>query len=207
MSSAKDQKREHVGETPDADLVSSFQSGNTRAFDRLVLRHKDRIFNLCYRLLGDHQEAYDTAQEIFIKVYKNLKSFRGESSFFTWLYLIAVNTCKNRLKSLEYRYRSKKVSLQNPFGSEGREDEDKEAEIEDESESPLLLLEKKERMELIQGAIDSLPAEQKMVVVLRDIEGLSYDEIIKITGHRLGTVKSKLSRARLFLREKMRGII
>jgi RNA polymerase sigma-70 factor, ECF subfamily len=204
MSTAKDQKKEHVVETPDADLVSLFQSGNTRAFDQLVLRHKDRIFNLCYRLLGDHQEAYDTAQEIFIKAYKNLKSFRGEASFFTWLYLIAVNTCKNRLKSLEYRYRRKKVSLQNPFNTE---DEDKESEIEDDSESPLLLLEKKERMELIQGAIDSLPAEQKMVVVLRDIEGLSYDEIIKITGHRLGTVKSKLSRARLFLREKMRGII
>ncbi len=69
------------------------------------------------------------------------------------------------------------------------------------------MLEKKEKMKIIQGAIDSLPAEQKMVVVLRDIEGLSYDEIINITGHRLGTVKSKLSRARLILREKLRGII
>jgi RNA polymerase sigma-70 factor (ECF subfamily) len=204
MSSANDQKKEHFGDTPDADLVSAFQAGNIHAFDRLVLRYKDRIFNLCCRFLGDHQEAYDTAQEIFIKVYRNLKSFRGESSFFTWLYLIAVNTCKNRLKSLEYRYRRKKVSLQNPSG---REDEGRESEIEDESGSPHILLEKKERMELIESAIDSLPAEQKMVVVLRDIEGLSYDEIISITGHRLGTVKSKLSRARLFLREKMRGII
>jgi len=204
MSSAKDQKQEHIDEIPDAGLVSAFQAGNIRAFDKLVLRYKDRIYNLCYRFFGDHHEAYDTSQEIFIKVYKNLKSFRGESSFFTWLYMIAGNTCKNRLKSLEYRYRSKKVSLFNPFG---REDEDREMEIEDESESPLLMLEKKERMQLIQGAIDSLPAEQKMVVILRDIEGLSYDEIINITGHRLGTVKSKLARARIVLREKMRGII
>ncbi len=113
MSSAKDQKKENIGEDPDADLVSAFQSGNTHAFDQLVLRYKDRIFNLCYRSLGDYQEAYDTAQEIFIKVYKNLKSFRGEASFLTWLYTIAGNTCKNKLKSLEYRYRNKKVSLHN----------------------------------------------------------------------------------------------
>jgi RNA polymerase sigma-70 factor (ECF subfamily) len=204
MSTAKDQKREHIEETPDADLVSAFKSGNTLAFDRLVLRHKDRIFNLCYRFLGDHHEANDTAQEIFIKAYSNLKSFRGESSFLTWLYLIAANRCKNRLKSLEYRYRGKKVSLQNLFGGN---DEDKESDIEYEGDSPLLLLEKKEKMELIQKAIDRLPAEQKIVVVLRDIEGLSYDEIMNITGHRLGTVKSKLARARLFLRDKLRDII
>ncbi|MBU0544786.1 MAG: sigma-70 family RNA polymerase sigma factor [Proteobacteria bacterium] len=203
MSSAKDQKKENIGEDPDADLVSAFQSGNTHAFDQLVLRYKDRIFNLCYRSLGDYQEAYDTAQEIFIKVYKNLKSFRGEASFLTWLYTIAGNTCKNKLKSLEYRYRNKKVSLHKHNQEGGNQDR----EIEDESGSPQVVLEKKEKMKIIQGAIDSLPAEQKMVVVLRDIEGLSYDEIINITGHRLGTVKSKLSRARLILREKLRGII
>ncbi len=204
MSSAEDQNNEYIEEDPDADLVSAFKSGNTRAFDQLVLRYKDRIFNLCYRSLGDYQEAYDTAQEIFIKVYKNLHSFRGEASFLTWLYTIAGNTCKNRMKSLEYRYRSKKVSLHNPYNQEG---ENQESDIEDESGSPLVALEKKEKMEIIQGAIDSLPAEQKLVVILRDIEGLSYDEIINITGHRSGTVKSKLARARLALREKLRGMI
>lgn len=204
MSSPEDHNREHVEKDPDADLISAFKSGNTRAFDQLVLRHKDRIFNLCYRSLGDYQEAYDTAQEIFIKVYKNLQSFRGEASFLTWLYTIASNTCRNRLKSLEYRYRSRKVSLNDPNNQDGGT---REIEIEDERESPLIVLEKKEKMKIIQGAIDSLPAEQKMMVILRDIEGLSYDEIINITGHRLGTVKSKLSRARLILREKLRGII
>ena len=204
MSSPEDQNREHIEKDPDADLISAFKSGNTHAFDQLVLRYKDRIFNLCYRSLGDYQEAYDTAQEIFIKVYKNLQSFRGEASFLTWLYTIAGNTCKNRLKSLDYRYRNKKVSLNDPHNQDGG---NREVDIEDESESPLVVLEKKEKMKIIQGAIDSLPAEQKMVVVLRDIEGLSYDEIINITGHRLGTVKSKLSRARLILREKLRGII
>ena len=204
MSSPEDQNREHIEKDPDADLISAFKSGNTHAFDQLVLRYKDRIFNLCYRSLGDYQEAYDTAQEIFIKVYKNLQSFRGEASFLTWLYTIAGNTCKNRLKSLDYRYRNKRVSLNYPNNQDGRTGE---IEIEDERESPLIVLEKKEKMKIIQGVIDSLPAEQKMVVVLRDIEGLSYDEIINITGHRLGTVKSKLSRARLILREKLRSII
>ena len=204
MSTAEDQNKKYIEEDPDADLISAFKSGNTSAFDRLVLRYKDRIFNLCYRSLGDYQEAYDTAQEIFIKVYKNLHSFRGEASFLTWLYTISGNTCKNRLKSLEYRYRSKKVSLNNPYNQEnGNEERD----IEDESVSPLVALEEKEKMKIIQGAIDSLPAEQKLVVILRDIEGFSYEEIIKITGHRLGTVKSKLARARLVLREKLRGII
>lgn len=204
MSTAEDQNKKHIEKDPDADLISAFKSGNTRAFDQLVLRYKDRIFNLCYRSLGDYQEAYDTAQEIFIKVYKNLHSFRSEASFLTWLYTIAGNTCKNRLKSLEYRYRSKKVSLNNPYNQEnGNEERD----IEDESGSPLVALEEKEKMKIIQGAIDSLPAEQKLVVILRDIEGLSYDEIINITGHRSGTVKSKLARARLALREKLRGMI
>lgn len=204
MSITEDQNKKYIEEDPDADLISAFKSGNTHAFDQLVLKYKDRIFNLCYRSLGDYQEAYDTAQEIFIKVYKNLHSFRGEASFLTWLYTIAGNTCKNRLKSLEYRYRSKKVSLNNPYNQEnGNEERD----IEDESGSPLVALEEKEKMKIIQGAIDSLPAEQKLVVILRDIEGLSYDEIIKITGHRSGTVKSKLARARLVLREKLRSII
>ncbi|MFO7667675.1 MAG: sigma-70 family RNA polymerase sigma factor [Desulfobacterales bacterium] len=204
MSSSEDRNSAHIKKDPDADLVSAFKSGNTDAFDQLVLRYKDRIFNLCYRSLGDYQEAYDTAQDIFIRVYKNLRSFRGEASFLTWLYTIAGNTCKNRIKSLEYRYRDKKVSLNNPYNQKG---ENQESDIEDESGSPLLALEEKEKMKIIQGAIDSLPAEQKLVVILRDIEGLSYDEIINITGHRSGTVKSKLSRARLVLREKLKDII
>ena len=188
----------------DAGMVRAFQAGSDAAFDRLVLKHKDPLFNLCYWFLGDYQEANDAAQETFIKVYRSLNRFRFESAFSTWLYRIAVNTCRNRLKSAEYRQRKNMVRLDNPGSSEGV---DPSVEIGDESRSPLIELEKKERWVLIKKAIDSLPGEQKTVVALRDIQGLSYDEIVNITGLNLGTVKSRLARARLELRKKLRGVI
>ncbi|MBW2059590.1 MAG: sigma-70 family RNA polymerase sigma factor [Deltaproteobacteria bacterium] len=188
----------------DREMVSAFQAGSRAAFDRLVLKHKDRLVNLCYWFLGDYDEASDAAQETFIKVYRSLKGFRFESAFSTWLYRIAVNTCRNRVKSAEYRRRGETVSLDNP-GAQGKADPP--LEIRDESRSPRAELEKKERLRLIKKAIDSLPAEQKAVVTLRDIEGLCYDEIATITGFSLGTVKSRLARARLDLRKKLKGVV
>jgi RNA polymerase sigma-70 factor (ECF subfamily) len=188
----------------DAALVKAFQTGNKPAFDKLVLKHKNRIFNFCYRFLGDYQEANDAAQETFLKAYRSLKKFRFEAIFSTWLYRIAVNTCKNRLMSSEYRHKNKMVCLDNPGSSEGGSPS---VEIGDESRSPMAELEKKERLTLIQKAINLLPAEHKAVVVLRDIEGLSYEEITHATGLNLGTVKSRLARARLDLRKKLGGAI
>lgn len=188
----------------DKDLVRAFQAGDRAAFDKLVIKHKDRIFSLCYWFLGDKQEANDSAQETFIKAYQSLRKFRFESALFTWLYRIAANTCKNRLKSLDYRQKKRMVYVNNPG-----ETEDKKpiTEIHDELCSPMKELEKKERMLLIQNAISSLSVDQRTVVVLRDIEGLSYEEVSDLTGWNLGTVKSKLSRARLQLRNKLRGMI
>jgi RNA polymerase sigma-70 factor (ECF subfamily) len=186
----------------DGVLVRAFQAGNRAAFDRLVLKHKDKVFNLCYWFLGDYHEANDSAQDAFLRAYQSLMKFRSESTFSTWLYRIAVNTCKNRLKSSDYRRKKKMVSLDNPANSEARSTA---VEIEDESPSPLIELEKKERLALIKRAINTLPTEQKSVVVLRDIEGLSYDDVSSITGLNLGTVKSRLARARLGLRKKLGG--
>lgn len=184
----------------DAGLIRAFQAGNKAAFDELVLNHKDKLFNLCYWFLGDYHEANDSAQDAFLRAYLSLMKFRLESTFSTWLYRIAVNTCKNRLKSSEYRRKKKMVWLDNPANSEGR---GTAVEIEDESPSPLIEVEKKERLALIKRAINTLPTEQKAVVVLRDIEGLSYDDVASITGVNLGTVKSRLARARLGLRKKL----
>jgi RNA polymerase sigma-70 factor (ECF subfamily) len=188
----------------DAALIRAFHEGDKVAFDRLVLKHKDRLFNLCYRLLGDYEEANDSAQETFIKVYRSLKKFRFESAFSTWLYRIAVNTCKNKLKSSAFRQKMKMVPVDNPVSGNrsqaGRE-------IQDESQSPAMELEKKERMRVIQEAINALPPEQKEVVTLRDIEGFSYEEVAEITGFNLGTVKSRLARARQDLRKKLRSVI
>lgn len=188
----------------DAVLIRAFQAGDTSSFDKLVLKHKDRLFNLCYRFLGDYHEANDAAQDIFIRAYRSLQDFRFESAFSTWLHRIAVNTCKNKLSSFHYRLRKKTVSIHNPGV---RENHNTALEIREESSSALNGLERKETLMMIQKALNALPVEQKIVMTLRDVEGLSYEEIAQITGLQLGTVKSKLSRARQAVKEKLRGWI
>jgi RNA polymerase sigma-70 factor (ECF subfamily) len=154
--------------------------------------------------MGDYGEADDCAQETFVKVYRSLKGFRSESSISTWIYRIAVNTCKNRLGSAQYRGNRNMVRLDEP-----RETEDGERAVEVDGRflSPSDELDSKEKGEMIQNAINSLSGDHRSVVVLRDIEGLSYEEISEVTGYNLGTVKSKLARARQELREKLKGLI
>ena len=188
----------------DALLVKAFQKGDTKAFDELVIKHKDRIFNLCYRFLGAYEEANDSAQEAFVKAYGSLNTFRLDSAFSTWLYRIAVNTCKNKLGSAAYRAKQKTVSLDNPGKNE---DDPWPVEIQNGTPSPLTRMEEKEKMALVQKALDTLPTEFKMVVTLRDVEGLSYEDIAEITGLHLGTVKSRIARARTELRNKLRGVL
>jgi RNA polymerase sigma-70 factor (ECF subfamily) len=200
-----DSKNPTCSANEDRQCVKAFQAGDKAAFDTLVLKHKDKIFNLCYWFLGDREEANDLAQDVFIKVYRSLKKFKLNSAFSTWLYRIAANTCKNKVKSLEYRQKKKMVWIDNPAGH--LDFSKSSAKIQDGSPSPMIELEKKDRMMVIQKAIRSLPTEQRTVVMLRDIEGFSYEEIANITRFNLGTVKSKLSRARLELREKLRGMI
>ena len=186
----------------DVELIKAFQAGEKAAFDELVLSHKDKVYNLCYWFIGDYQEANDLAQDVFFKVFKALKNFRFESAFSTWIYRITVNTCKNRLNSLQYRLKKKFIHL-NHTAAESNPG----VQIADESSSPEIELGKKERMKLIKAAINSLPPNKKTVVVLRDIEGLSYEKISAVTQLNLGTVKSKLARARQDLREMLKGEI
>lgn len=185
-------------------LVRAFQGGDREAFDRLVLRHKDRLFNLCYRYLGDYEEANDSAQDSFIKAYEGLKRFRLESAFSTWLYRIAVNTCKNRIQSSEYRHRQRRVSLEQDGdpdrGGAG-------ADLQNGNPSPALHLEEKQRRKIMMRAVHALPPEHREMITLRDMEGLSYEEIVEVTGLNMGTVKSRISRARRELAGKLRGIV
>jgi RNA polymerase sigma-70 factor (ECF subfamily) len=189
----------------DTGLVKAFQNGATSAFDTLVLKHQDRVYNLCYRFLSDEQDANDAAQEAFVKAFQGLKRFRLESSFSTWLYRIAVNTCKNKLKSQEFKHRQTIIWIDAPI--DGQDGDNRHIEIPDLTQSPELRLAEKEKLRQIQKAIHTLPIEQKLVVVLRDMNGLGYDEISEVTGYKLGTVKSKLSRARQELRKQLKGII
>lgn len=185
-------------------IIQAFLSGNKNAFDQLILLNQKMVFNLCYRFLGNYDDADDCAQEVFIRVYHSLKKFRFDSSFSTWLYRVAVNACKNKLNSLGYRRRLKKMSINH---HKDKDMDTQSVEIQDDSQSPTKALHHKEIGQLILDAVRGLPVQQKLIVVLRDIEGKSYQEIVEITGFRLGTVKSKLARARQSLRVSLKGKI
>ena len=188
----------------DARLVEAFQANDNIAFDKLVLKYKDMVFNVCYRMLRDYEEANDCAEESFVRAFRGLKGFRFKSTFKTWIYRVAVNICKNKITSLAYRYKKRMVSIDKPKETENG---DCVVEITDGSPTPLLEIVKKERDALVQSAIDTLSKTHKEIIILRDVENLSYEEIVKITGYNLGTVKSKLARARQKLREKLKGLI
>jgi RNA polymerase sigma-70 factor (ECF subfamily) len=183
----------------DAEHVRAFQEGKEDAFNLLLLRHKDRVFNICFRFLGDYQEADDTAQEVWVKIYRYLHGFKLESQFTTWLYRITVNAI-----SASYTFNKKTISLNNP---NNKDTHASLQDIKDSHLSPLGEIESKEKLTLIQQAINSLSEEHKTVVILRDIEGLSYDEILLVTGYKPGTMKSRLARARLELKKKLKGIL
>lgn len=183
-------------------LIKDFISGNKKAFDALVLKHKNLVFTLCFRLLGNYEEAEDISQDVFIKTYKALNGFKFRSAFTTWLYTVAVNTCKNRLSSTKYKVDKKSKSLENNDCNENTYKLPSS-----DNNNPYNLLDAGERERQIMNAINTLPDIQKILVVLRDIEGRSYDEIRRITGMKLGTVKSKLCRAREVLKDKLRGVI
>lgn len=188
----------------DRVLIKAFLNNVNSAFDELVLKYKDKVFNLSYRFLADYEEANDCSQEVFLKVFRSLKNFRFESAFSTWLYRVTVNTCKNKLTSLEYQRRKRIVRINNPVETEKGT---YSIEIKDESMSPDAILERKEKNMLIQEAIGSLPAEYREVVLLRDIQGLSYEVISQITGDKLGTVKSRLARGRVQIMQKLKGMV
>lgn len=201
---AEENKKINYIDDEDRALINAFVSEQAKeAVDRLVIKYQDKVFNLCYRFMGNYHDANDCAQETFVRVYRSLASFKGQASFSTWLYRIVVNTCKNKLASLTYRLSKMFVRLDLPKG----EEEKRQIEVKDESRSPEVVFSQSEKSKQIQKAIDALPRQQKAVVVLRDIEGLSYEEIAQITGHNIGTVKSKLARARKILREKLKGLI
>lgn len=178
----------------DAGLVDGFLNGGERDFDALVTRYRDMIFNLCLNITGDYDEAVDCSQEVFIKMYKNLRRFEFRSSLSTWLYSIAVNTCRDHLSSA---YRKRKVPID---GIENTLDTGK-------SGSPDFLFERSEQERAVREAIAKLPEEERVLVVLRDLEERSYEEIVEITGIKDGTVKSRLSRGRRRLRGMLEGVM
>lgn len=186
-----------VSGDPDALLIKQVHGGDRGAFEELVRRHRDRIFNLCFWYLNDHQEADDAAQEVFIKLFQSLKTFRGESSLATWLYRITMNTCKNKTKSADFRFRRRSRSI------DQQENGQRSPEIPDHAPNPGQQLDSRETVRMVQKAIHSLAEKRRTVILLRDIEGCAYEEIAAITGLKLGTVRSTLARAREEVKQKL----
>lgn len=177
---------------PDQELIQRCRSGDQPAFNQLVLKYRNRVMGIATRMLGDRVEAEDLAQDVFVKVYHGLQGFQGEALFSTWLYRIAANSCLNQI-------RKRKRESQVPVSAD-----DPEPNISDGKSNPHTLLEKKELNSFLEKAIRALPREQKMVLILRDIEGLSYEEIADSLELELGTVRSRLHRARLEVRASVK---
>ena len=183
------------------ELVRRLQARDERAFVDCVRAYQDKIYGLIYRMLGNHAEAQDVAQEVFVTVFKSIDSFRGESKLSTWLYRIAANHCKNRIKYLRRRAHKNTTdldsqtekTLQNAPGSTLGEGE----------AGPSEALEGAQLELIVQRAIEKLEEDHRLLLVLRDVEEMSYEEIMQVTGLPEGTVKSRLHRARQALKEEI----
>ena len=188
----------------DGALVTRAQRGDRLAFDELMRRHQQGVFALSYRMLGQYDDAVDLAQEAFLRAYRSLGRFRSEASFKTWLYQIALNLGRNRRRWYARHKVSQTVSLNAPTGAE--EDGPALAEIiPGTGPDPREASARGDRRAALQQALAGLPDPLRAIVVLRDIEGLSYEEVAAACGQTIGTVKSRLHRARGQLRERLRG--
>jgi RNA polymerase sigma-70 factor (ECF subfamily) len=173
------------------------------AFNELVRRHQDPVFRLLRSMLGDAAEAEDVAQEVFVSVFKSIESFRGDAAISTWLYRVAVNHGKNRIKYLARRARDAQRPLDER--SEGQAGAGA-AMLATRPASPDQVAEGLQAEDHVQRALADLEEEQRVLIVLRDVENLSYDEIQNVTGLPIGTVKSRLHRARLALHKRYKAL-
>lgn len=178
----------------DEELVARFKAGDRSAYDELARRYEDRVFTLCLRWIGHRQVAEETAQDVLIALYRSLANFRGESKVSTWIYRVAVNHCKNRRL---YRFR-RKHDRHEPLEGTGRDDAPPR-QLEGEGPGTDSVMHRSEAERVIHEALDKLDENFRTIIVLRDIECLSYEEISDILDLPRGTVKSRLHRARLEL--------
>jgi RNA polymerase sigma-70 factor (ECF subfamily) len=184
----------------EAVLIARCAAGDEVACTELVDEHQRLVYQLATNLLGDPQEALDLSQEVFLRVFRTLPTFRGQSSLRTWIYRITVNQAKNRQRWWRRRRRGQQVSLDEHVRDHG------ELPAEPVSSSPDRLLRQKELGDRLRDALESLPFDQKTAIVLREVDGLSYEEIAFSLGVAVGTVKSRLARARESLRAQLRGV-
>lgn len=175
------------------ELVHSAQKGDTSAFGQLVEAHQSKIYSLCYRMTGNAEDAADLTQEVFLSAWRSLSRFQEQSSFGTWVYRMATNA------SIDFLRREKRRQVLSMTMEE--DSEERQAQVPDERYSPHRLLEQKEARQAVVDALAALSPEHRQVLVLREMEGLSYQEIGQLLDLEEGTVKSRIARARLALRD------
>jgi RNA polymerase sigma-70 factor (ECF subfamily) len=179
----------------DYELVESIKNDkDITAFTALMNKYKKRVFNFCLRYTGNNDDADDIAQDVFIKVYKNIEGFRGDSSFSTWLFRITANTCKNNSRWRKTRKMDEVMRLNNLSPDD---DKDSNMQINDPNLNPAEIIDNEELKIVIGKAVQKLKPKQRTAVILKDFMGKSYDEIAQIMKTNIGTVKSTLSRGRL----------
>lgn len=182
-------------------LVERVQAGDKQAFDLLVVKYQRRLMRLLSRIVHDPVEAEDVVQETFIKAYRALRMFRGDAAFYTWLYRIGINTAKNAL-SLQAR-RTPTSTEANAERAEAFDDGDHLRDI----NTPESVLASKQIAQTVNAAMDSLPVDLRTAIALREIEGLSYEDISEIMACPIGTVRSRIFRAREVIAEKLRPLL
>ena len=187
-------------ESADAQLVRRVQKGDKGAFDLLVLKYQHKIVNLVLRYVRDPDQALDITQEAFLKAYRAMPRFRGESAFYTWLYRIAVNTAKNYLAAQRRRPMDVELDLQDP------EQFDLHAKLR-ETDTPEGVTLSRELHETVERAIDALPDDLRTAIVLRELDGMSYEEIAQTMDCPVGTVRSRIFRARDAIGKKIGNLV
>ncbi len=181
----------------DAQLVARVQQGDKRAFDLLVLKYQHKIHSLISRYVHDRAEVQDVAQEAFIKAYRAINNFRSESAFYTWMYRIAINTAKNHLVSRSRRPPSTDVDVD-------ESDEYSGSNVLQDIDTPENLLHGDEVAEVVNKALDTLPEDLRTAVTLREFDGLSYEDIADVMACPVGTVRSRIFRAREAIDKQVR---
>ena len=194
--------RKRFTERSDEELILLVQEGQNQAFDILVGRYKNRLYSYLYRLLGNESEAEEFVQEAFVRAYMHADKYRTIARFSTWLYTIATNLVRNRIRNIKRRPKTISMWSENNGGEDGRW-----VDIKDNSPTPEETVDRKKLQELIQQAIERIPSRYRPAFVLREINGLSYEEIAATTGLKLGTVRSRINRGRMHFKKAVSPLL
>jgi len=192
----------HAEAVSDRELVARLQAGNEQAFDQLVTRHQQRALNVAFQLLRDREDAMEVAQDAFVRIYRSIGEFRGECEFTTWLHQIVVNLARNRYRWWQRRGRQATVSIDCPVETAAGA---VEVQVEAKGDTPDVEAAQAEFVRTLSEKMAELPAKLREVLVLRNIENMRYEEIATALGCSVGTVKSRIARAREALRAAMAG--